>query len=131
MNKRKVSFGPSSWPGIWSPTKSGWTPIWIDAWSAILYWLLRTSVLERASLALSSPASFSWSGGSQPSIEEGNRSPPQEKTRRYGQQTIRKGMHRLQERSTKDFFSHDTPAGWTSSTICPLAHVILFQAAQR
>src|SRR5437588_820003 len=99
--------------------------------SRTLYWLLGTSVLERASLALSSPASFSWSGGSQPSIQEGNRSPPPEKTRRYGQQTIRKGMHRLQESSPKDFFSHDTPAGWTSSSSCPLAHVVPFQAAQR
>ena len=50
---------------------------------------------------------FLLSGGTQPSIEEGNGSRSQEKTRVYGQQTIREGMQKLHERSAKDLFSHD------------------------
>src|SRR5205823_7162913 len=48
-----------------------------------LYWLLSTSVREIDPLGLPSPSAFSWSDGTQPSIEEGNGSRTQEKTRRY------------------------------------------------
>ena len=44
-------------------------------------WYIRS---KKKSFGLSSSASFSLSGGTQPSIQEGNRSRPQEKTRRYG-----------------------------------------------
>src|SRR5438309_5507108 len=59
-------------------------------------------------LGLSSPASFSLSGGTQPSIEEGNGSRSQEKTRVYGQKTIREGMQWLYERSAQDLSRHDS-----------------------
>ena len=34
----------------------------------------------------------------------------------YGQQTIKKGLHRLHERPAKDLFSHELSAGWTWSS---------------
>ena len=37
----------------------------------VLYWLLSTSVREIDPLGLPSPSAFSWSDGTQPSIEEG------------------------------------------------------------
>jgi hypothetical protein len=49
-------------------------------------------------------------------IEEGNLSRSAEKTPVYGQQTIREGMHRLQERPATDLISHELSAGWSSST---------------
>lgn len=72
-------------------------------------------------LGHSPPTSFWWSSGIQPMIEEGNRSRSAEKTPRYGQQTMREGMHRLQERPATDRFSHELSAGWTSSTSWTLA----------
>ena len=62
---------------------------------------------RKRQLGLSLSASFSLSGGTQPSIEEGNRSRSQEKTPVNGQQTIREGMQRLHERPVTDFFRHD------------------------
>jgi hypothetical protein len=47
-----------------------------------------------------------------------------------GQQTIREGMHRLHERTATDLFRHDATNWITSFTSCPLAHVVLPQAAQ-
>jgi hypothetical protein len=49
-------------------------------------------------------------------IEEGNLSRSAEKTQLYGQQTLKKGMQRLQERPATDLISHELSAGWTSST---------------
>jgi hypothetical protein len=48
-----------------------------------------------------------------------------------GQQTFREAMHRLHERSAKDLFRPDATSWMTSFTSCPLAHVVLPQAAQR
>jgi hypothetical protein len=62
--------------------------------------------VKSASWAITTTA-FSLSGGTQPSIEERNLSRTQENTRMYGQQTIKKGMHRLQARSLADLFRHD------------------------
>ena len=53
-------------------------------------------------------ASFSLSGRTQPSIEEGNGSRSPEKTRVYGQKTIREGMQWLHERSAQDLSRHDS-----------------------
>jgi hypothetical protein len=91
-----------------------------------LYWLLRTSVRERGPLGihrpvlatwdirsrkrpfeLSLPSSYSLSGGTGSSIQEGNRSRSPVKTQVYGQQIIREGVQRLYERPAKDLFRHD------------------------
>ena len=53
------------------------------------------------------PASFSLSGGTRLSIQEGNRSRSPEKTQVYGQQLIRKGMQWLFEELAKYLLSHD------------------------
>src|SRR6266700_8351035 len=65
---------------------------------------------RKRQLGLSLSASFSLSGGTQPSIEEGNRSRSQDKTPVNGQQTIREGMQRLHERPATDLFRHDAPS---------------------
>jgi hypothetical protein len=57
---------------------------------------------------LTSPASFSSSGGTHPPIEERNGSHIQKKTGVRVQQTIREGKQRLHERAAKDLFIHDT-----------------------
>ena len=67
-------------------------------------WHIRS---RKRSLELSLPPSFLWSNGTQPPIEEGNRSRPPEKTRIFGQQITEEGIQRLQERSAKDLFRHD------------------------
>ena len=40
-------------------------------------------------------------------LQEGNGSHTQEKTRCYGQQTTKKGMHRPHERPVSDLFRHE------------------------
>jgi hypothetical protein len=55
--------------------------------------------LEKEALWAFMPASFFLSGGTQSSIEVGSGSRSQEKTRVYGQKTIREGMQWLHERS--------------------------------
>ena len=72
--------------------------------SVLATWHIRS---RKRSLELSLPPSFLWSNGTQPPIEEGNRSRPPEKTRIFGQQITEEGIQRLQERSAKDLFRHD------------------------
>src|SRR5262249_30272017 len=52
--------------------------------------------------------SFSLSGGTEPSIQEGNCSHSQEKTAVSGQQTTREGRQWLHEWPAKDLFRHET-----------------------
>ena len=87
------------------------------------------TLLKKWPLGLSPPASFWWSSGIQPMIEEGNRLRSPEKTLVLGQQTIREGMHSLHERPATDLFSHELSTGWTWSTSWMLAHVVPLQAA--
>ncbi len=81
---------------------------------------------KKKPFGLSSSASFSLSGGTQPSIQEANPSHPQGNTRRFGQLTLTKGMHRRQERAAKNHLRHDA-TNWRdfvpqlSSRICSTA----------
>jgi hypothetical protein len=55
----------------------------------------------------------------------------QRKQAGMGQQTIREGIQRVQERSSNDLFRHDAMSWWTRSTSWTIAHVVPLQAAQR
>ena len=57
---------------------------------------------------LSPPASFSWSGSTQPSKLQGHGSQVPEKTGVDGLRTTRDGMQRLQERPLADLFRYNT-----------------------
>ena len=85
---------------------------WIDLqWS--LFWggvgVLATWDIRsrKRPFELSLPSSYSLSGGTGSSIQEGNRSRSPVKTQVYGQQIIREGVQRLYERPAKDLFRHD------------------------
>ena len=95
-----------------------------------LYWLLRASVRERAPWAFSVCLflAVSWDSaleraGAWFTWTRENRSP--------WQQTLKKGLHKPHERAAKDLLRHDATIWITSFTSCPLAHVVLLQAAQR
>src|SRR5215469_6303410 len=84
-------------------------------------WIIRS---RKRPFRISPPASFSWSGSPQSSKWQANGSHGYEKTPVYGQQAIRKGMHRPHERSATDLFRHDAPSWMTSFTCWTLTHVV-------
>ena len=112
-----------------SPSMFHWVPFWTV--TLRLHWLLSTSVREIDPLGLPSPSAFSWSDGTQPSIKEGNGSRTQEKTRRYGQQTIKKGMQSCRGGFWQASSGMMLRAGCTSSIGCFHEDVVPPQAAQR
>ena len=71
-----------------------------------LYWLRETSVQEKGTLGFHHPALSLVQVG----LNHRSSSRPQEKTRRYKQETTKKGLHRLQERPANDRFSRDAPS---------------------
>ena len=109
---------------------SRWAIASPDREDIALYWLLRTSDQKRSPLTCHRQPHSRRQEGLTHRKSRGNGSLVPEKTAGYGQQTIREGMNRLQERLVTDLFSHELAAGWTLSTSWTLAQVILFQAAQ-
>ena len=80
---------------------------------------------------LSSPATFSLSGKTQPSIQEGNRFRSPEKTLVLGQKPSGKACKGFRRGLPKTSSDTMLQAGWTWSPSWTLAHLLLLQAAQR
>jgi hypothetical protein len=107
------------------PIQSGESP------GEILYWLLSTSVRESGTLGFHRPPLSRHQVGLSHRKSRGMVFMYQRKQAGMGQQTIREGIQRVQERSSNDLFRHDALSWGTRSTGWTIAHVVLFQAVQR
>jgi hypothetical protein len=80
-------------------------PFLMFNWFSCIGYLVHPS--EKKALWAAIASIFQSVRGTQPPIEEGNRSVSPEKISEYGQPTLKKGIHSLHERAAKGLFRHD------------------------